>query len=272
MEKEMKKEINEYAERFLDRESASAIKTALETMESEEIEKLFGQTNYVQYFKSNGERLKELIFCLYQCGETLKKYRAAGISDEIFYDTFLDIRRWSDFYRRETGEIGIAEIDWFDYLFQMKIFNLGGLEFEVGVLGETNGFHLPAGKVVKIHIPAGIALDEKNVEYSFEQGKNFIASRFPEYSESPVVCESWMLWTGLKDFLSESSHILAFQNLFHIVSEQEKNSLVKFVFGKSDVNAELNGFECKTSLQKKLLAYKADGGKFKIGFGVLKNG
>ena len=269
METEFKKQVKHWAEKFFSGNLLNAILTDLEEYDEKNEKKLILLEDYVSYFKNSENRFEELVYCLYKCEETYKRYQEKSIPDKIFNDTFQDLRLWSEFYYRESGKVGISEIDWFAYLFNMRIFNIYGLEFEIGMLDEGNSFGLPAGKVLKIHIPAGTSLSQENCKNSLIKGNEFVRTYFPQYAECQIVCESWLLWKKLKDFLNADSHILSFQNMFNIVCEKEKNSLVKFVFGKINPETNLEDFEAQTSLQKKLLEFKKSGGKFKIGYGIL---
>lgn len=270
MEKNFKKQANCWAEKLLSGETANAVAAYLEKLDDKKEAELLKLSDPVAYFSKSGDRMEELVFCLYRCGEVLENYRKRGIAEEIFFETFQEVKRWSDFYFNEHQRAGIAEVAWLEQLFKMRIFKIGCLEYEMGALEENNRYNLPAGKAVKIHIPAGTELDESSCKKSLKDARSFIAEYFPDYTESAFVCESWLLWPGLKKFLSDKSNIIGFQNLFDIVHEEETIFLVKFVFGLTDPNATLDGFVCKTSLQKKLLDYRASGGKFGAAYGIVK--
>ena len=260
-----------FAERLLDSRDVGVIEASLTSIDDDEISKLISQKDPTRYFKEVNDRLSELIFCLYKCGETLERYRKAGISDKIFYDTFNDIRLWADYYRAEHGLTGMAEFGWISLLINMGVFNVEGLEYQPTELSENNRFGLPAGqKMILLHIPRGTSLSRTAVLHSLRAGEQFVSEFFDEYAGSPIGCESWLMWPGLKQVLSRDSNILAFQNMFDIVSCNEADTLVKFVFGRSDVNADLEGYEPTTGLQKNLLAYRARGKRFGVGYGILK--
>lgn len=90
--------------------------------------------------------------------ETYERYRALNISDRIFWDTFYDLTLWCENCRKEYGEYGINQYDWFFRHIECTIFRLGRLEFEkMDSQWELKGAE-GAGygeAIINVHIPQG---------------------------------------------------------------------------------------------------------------------
>lgn len=204
-------------------------------------------------------------FCKLAC-EVWKKYKADGISEEIFFDTFSDIRIWCENSKRRFGNYGIREQGWLWRHLEMTIFRLGRLQFEKMESEwevNTERFSLKKGDpVISIHIPEGGALDFEECKNSFKQAYAFWGTEFP------YVCHSWLLGVELKEILTETSNIIRFQSFFDIVEfdygirEGEER-----IFGHlKDDPKEYDG---DTSLQIRAKEVLVNGGKLGSGLGVL---
>lgn len=97
----------------------------------------------------------------------------------------------------------------------------------------------------------------------------FRSKYFTEWEEVRLVCDSWLLAPVLKEFLDETSNILAFQDMFELdVINTEATWFMSFVFpGHSEVTENLPE---RTSLQRKMKAHLLEGKKVGVAKGHLK--
>ena len=57
-------------------------------------------------------------------------YQEADLSDEIFWNTFMDISLWCENAEKEFGVLGIREYEWFYRHIDMILFRFCRLQFE----------------------------------------------------------------------------------------------------------------------------------------------
>jgi hypothetical protein len=90
----------------------------------------------------------------------------------------------------------------------------------------------PGDDVISVHIPGGGRLTPELSDDAFARADEFFANHYPEKQFKAYVCGSWMLDTDLKDCLSPSSNILAFQSKYRVVLTSENTySLHIHIFG-----------------------------------------
>ena len=123
--------------------------------------------------------------------------------------------------------------------------------------------------VLAVHIPGNDKLTQEAVEESFALAEEFFTQYFPKYHSKAYVCSSWLLDTGLSQFLPENSNILKFQKFFNIVSGPVNDfSLYKNIFGLEQA-CPLEQLVPTNSFQKKVLEYVKDGGLLYSGKGYI---
>ena len=151
-------------------------------------------------------------------------YKEAGIPDEIFLASVLDLRYKLDECKCVYGIVGSFVAKWFSGFFDLTRFALGRLQCEIVDLGreyEKGGVKLePDSKVINVHIPrTGTPLDRESTLESYRLAKEFFA---PILGDTPVfVCSSWLLFPRHREMLKSDSNILAFMNDYDLVSSGE---------------------------------------------------
>lgn len=199
--------------------------------------------------------------------DAYEEYRIRGIEDNIYFDTFTDIRIWSEACCRDYGEYGIEEYNWLQEHVRLRLFRLGRLQFQPMAFPGEN---LKAGNrlaekhqpVLNIHIPEGEPLTPHEVSRSF-----LLARKFFRGIPSVYICCSWLLYPGLDQILKPESNILAFQRLFHIYEvDEESREAEKRIFNRLETNPDAYGEE--TSLQRAAKALLRNGGRLGSGCGV----
>lgn len=184
--------------------------------------------------KENFRGLALAYLCRFAC-EVYPLYKEQEIEEQIFWDTFSDIRCWCENCHREFGEYGINEIGWFWRHLKLTLFKLGRLQFELldtkrPIKGTVAGkeYDIPTGTpVISVHIQQGEPLLWEACEQSFAQAFQWFGK------EIPYICHSWLLYPGLKELMRADSNIIQFQNHFVVVaSDYEWPDAERRIFGK----------------------------------------
>ena len=257
---------------------------------------------YQLYKKNHGEFFEEVLkkeesglwfLWLYSnmACEVYEQYKEVGIPEQVFWDTFQDIRFWCENTEREYGALGLAVYEWFYRHIDMVLFRFGRLQFEKmemehSVIEEisdiTENFSLPIQNMVKeedindkkvkiekgtdvinIHIPQGEPLNWEECKKSLEAVKHFWGG------DKPYVCHSWLLYPGLDEVLSETSNIREFRKHFKVLQVDYKEREAEWrVFGK--VLKNVVEYPEDTSLQKRVKEYLLSGKCLGNGWAVLK--
>lgn len=194
------------------------------------------------------------------CKHTYAQYQKKGISDEIFVATMKFCTRYLEEHYRNFGMYCFTMAWWFPRELAFLEFRVGELEYEF-VQGTEREIH--------IHIPSDADLRKASVVASIRAFYEFRSKYFAEWEEVRLVCDSWLLAPVLKEFLDETSNILAFQDMFELdVINTEATWFMSFVFpGHSEVTENLPE---RTSLQRKMKAHLLEGKPVGVAKGHLK--
>lgn len=208
-----------------------------------------------------------LWFYLRLACEVHEKYKEKDISEEIFHDTFSDITIWCKECYRKYKVYGLEEVEWVAKSIRMELFRLGRLQFEPLILDQklAQKYHLLTGeKVLNVHIPAGERLDYCECQKSFESAKKFFSNE-----DVIFICDSWLLSPELREILPETSNIIRFQKMYHIVEvHYDFPQAEERVFG--EIRENKDAYPEKNSLQRGLKQYLLTGKKVGIGRGVIR--
>ncbi|SFE03681.1 hypothetical protein SAMN05216378_2058 [Paenibacillus catalpae] len=199
--------------------------------------------------------------------DAYEEYRIRGIEDQIYFDTFKDIRIWSEVCYRDYGEYGIEEYNWLQEHVRLQLFRLGRLQFQPVAF---DGENLKAGEysvekhqlVLNIHIPEGEPLTPQEVSHSF-----LLARKFFRGIPAVYICRSWLLYPGLNKVLKAESNILRFQQLFRIYEvDEESREAEQRIFNRLETSPDKYGEE--TSLRRAAKALLSNSGTLGSGCGV----
>ncbi|MBB6735980.1 acyltransferase domain-containing protein [Cohnella zeiphila] len=198
--------------------------------------------------------------------DSYEEYRALGIGDDVYEDTFSDIRIWCLTCARDHGEYGIEEFHWLQEHVQLRLFRLGRLQFQPYAFDRNvaiGGRKVQARQIVlNVHIPEGEPLDPREAEASFDKASVFFRGISPVF-----VCHSWLLYPGLSAVLSPESNILRFQRLFDVFERDETDRQAEQrIFGRALDDPA--AYEERTSLQRNAKAYLVSGRKLGSGYGI----
>jgi len=191
-------------------------------------------------------------------------YSEKGISEDIFFNTMMDLKYKLDECRALHGIWGTFVFGWFPEFYRLRRFGLGRLQYEIVTYEwedyEKNGVSVKKGDTVYFcHIPSAGALTKELRMDSYRQASVFFGEK-----RLIVICESWILYPQQKDFLPPHSNILDFMNDFDIISSEDDEGFPDAwrVFGK-DHTLSPQQWPQETSMQrayaKRILSGKPTG-------------
>lgn len=205
--------------------------------------------------------------------ESMDLWNKKGLPEEIAIATLYDITIWSNRCFDRTGKVGLIEWRWFIVHITARIFRLGRLQFEPGIL--RNDITLPDGTIVLdgtpilgVHIPRGDGFTPDAIRESFEESKIF----FPKYfgtSFTTYICTSWLLAPQLEGMIKETSSIANFRKYFTIYGEHMGYSQAEeYVF--LEKLEDKTRYPEDTSLQRNFKKFLLDGGEMGMGKAVAR--
>lgn len=211
-------------------------------------------------------RLAVILCCAVKARE---EYCEKGIPDSVFLDTMSDIKIWCE----NNGNKGLKNFGWLKNHVKLELFRLGRLQFQLYECRNKTLLYnkLPfdyGEKLIYVHIPQGEKLDTQSCIESFVSAEEFFKKHFPYHKYRYYFTESWLLYEGNKEFMSESSNILAFASLFdHCYSMKIDEQAIERIFGKRRIFK--SNYPESTSLQKRAKLYIMDGNRMGVGIGVI---
>ncbi len=185
-----------------------------------------------------------------------------GISEEIFVDTMKAYTRFVGEHFEKYGEYVYDRDGWSYRQASMDLFRIGCLEYEF--------LELEGEKVLSVHIPSDANMKADNVAASIAQAKAFMAKFYPEYAESRMYCNSWLLAPKLQELLPETSNIVKFQKLFDLTASSDEGAGCVYWVFKAPDGTPIEELREDTSLQRKIKAVLLAGGGIGWGAGYIR--
>lgn len=251
---------NELVEYFKEHKSKDEYKGIFS--ELDEIAKLSGVHNYSVH----------MLYLIALSIHTRKLYEEKNIPYEIYLDSMSDLRAKLMECNELHGVWGSVAAWWEIDLFNLNLFALGRLQYELISFDEefSNGTHrLSEGDtVINMHIPSLGPLLYEDCIQSFKKAALFFKDYFKE-KPMAFVCHSWLLYPEHREFLPPDSNILKFMSFFDIISceiSEEKADLWR-VFYK-DWEKDPIDLPRNTSIQRAYADWLIKGNKIGTGFGV----
>lgn len=203
-----------------------------------------------------------------------KRYEAAGLPDELFLDTMMDLRWKLLECKGYFGVYGTCVGWWYPGFFDMTRFTFGRLQMETYAFPldsyEENGYHLKKGdKVLNMHIPSSGPMTVEMCLDSFARARAFFG-KGEDGKELAVIADTWLLDPDLMKILPEGN-MKEYGKLFDVVHVKKYDSFMDGwrVFGTECDNPP-EKLPRNNRLQRAVADYLAAGGKLGEGFGVFK--
>lgn len=217
-----------------------------------------------------------MLFLIEAAQNAREDFRRRGISEDIFWASFADLKYKVLECKELHGVWGTFVAFWYPIFYSCDLVKLGRLEFENRTFEEDtpyvkNGYIVKKGdKVKSIHIPSsGEPFDEAARMDSYRRAYEFFKD---ELDGRPLVClcHSWLLYPEYKKILSPSSNIVAFQEDFDIVRQDDRETFGDAwrLFG-ADYQKPTEELPEKTSMQRAFKKHLLAGGTTGEGLGIL---
>ncbi|MCQ2386990.1 MAG: acyltransferase domain-containing protein [Clostridia bacterium] len=145
-----------------------------------------------------------------------------GYSEQLFFDTIIDIKYKSQETFDLYGFWGVHTPSWYIRFFKLNFFSFGVLQFEktpftyLDEYKNGNNILKRGDKVLKVHIPkSGKKLDSISVKNCYKKASEFFKDYF---DNSPVifVCNTWLFFDKIISKLDKGSNIYKFYSDYEI--------------------------------------------------------
>ena len=233
-----------------------------------DVEKLLREETWAQGLQEVKQQLGEdplgyqMLTAQLQCAlRAWETYEKLGISREIYRDTMAAFSRFVREHMESFGTYGFDRGFWTVRQVSCKLFRVGELEYEL--------HYIDGRPFVSLHVPSDVHFGPEGLRASWQQAKQELLPKFPEYADAPMGCDpTWLLSPDLEEMLPEKSNILAFQKSFQVeIQEPEMEELLQWVFKNPELKYE--DLPENTSLQRKLKAFLLAGKTFRFGSGLM---
>lgn len=213
----------------------------------------------------------ELLFLICLTKRAKENYMAAGISEQIYHDSMLDLKYKMIECKLVKGVIGTFVGFWFYDMFRIKRFTFGRLQCLVKDFEEhytKDGITLtPNTKVIDMHIPRDqTPLDEESCTAALRSAAEFFKGQYDE----PVacVCHSWLLFPENENIIPKHTNIYKFFKRFDIVSwDYYKENLDLWRLFDTDEKVP-ERLPANNSVRRQFVEHLKNGGKTGWGYGV----
>lgn len=173
---------------------------------ADELAELINEHKYTVYF----------VLLLNCTKPLLAKYKKENISDEIYWDSILDLKSKLLECKENYDIWGTFVEHWFQGFFKMNRFALGRLQFEntdfCCDMYENHGVKIfDSEYVVGMHIPShqGPLTYEARLD-SYRKAHAFFKDKFKDSRYGLFCCHSWLLYPDNQNILPEKSNISDF--------------------------------------------------------------
>lgn len=214
------------------------------------------------------------LFLAFAAERAQKDYAARGISDDVFFDTFSDLRYKAVECMQNKGVWGTFVQFWYPIFYRCDIVKLGRLEYETITYDhparEVAGITLrPGQKIANIHIPSsGEPFDLNTRLESYKLAYDFFRDLHPD-GPLVCVCHSWLLYPEYRRVLGGTSNIVSFMDDFTILEIDDGAFQDAWrVFGPAAEGPTADLPET-TSMQRAFKQHLLAGGKNGSALGVL---
>ncbi len=218
----------------------------------------------------------EFVFIMNAAEEAKRRYAAAGLADEVFYDTWDDLRCKLLECMECDGVPGTSVGGWYGRFFDLSLRGFGRFEYVPTVFDWDLEYTMQCGRVFKpgdlyldMHIPSsGVPLTDEIRFDSYKKAYKAYAHLFPE-EKIVIGTMSWLLYPAHRRFLPKNSNILRFMDDFEQVSFEIKDKFYYDwrIFGAA-AGKPYEELPRDTSLRRSYADWMAAGNKAGDAFGI----
>ena len=213
----------------------------------------------------------DMVFFLSCLPALRERYRANGLSEDLFRNTMEDLRWKLAECRRVRGLWGTFVPDWYAGFYRVRRFGLGRLQYERRELPFEVPGVLPQGATVcGCHIPSAGPLTEESVTDSLRRAAAFFAD-VRANGAFPLVCHSWLLYPPLVALFPAGSNMAKFAARFQVYNTDADpaNKDAWRVFDRPFDPEKIAELPEDNSLRRALKSYLAAGNIMGNGYGFL---
>jgi hypothetical protein len=217
----------------------------------------------------------QLLLFLCHTKHSQELYRQAGLDEQIWQDSMLDLKYKLDECHAVYGVWGSFVCDWFPRFFTLERFTFGRLQFEWEPLSydyQGQGLSLAKGsRVVQLHIPrSGQPLSQELCDDAFARAVEFYTPQLQEGEPLVFTCSSWLLYPRNRDILPERSNIRGFMqrfDIYHWGTHGGNHPDLWRLFDTMEKNPDR--LPTDSSLRRAYVEHLKKGGKTGWGYGVI---
>ena len=211
--------------------------------------------------------------CLVNAVPRLQKvYERLGISQEIMWDTLIDLKCKLIEHRNVEGHWGTDAIAWYRRVFTGKIIKLGRLEYEpITYKWETSyGDTVKEIPVINMHVPSCGSLPPESVLDSLKRAYRYFGT---EGQPLTFVAASWMMYPPMCEAVfGKDSNLYFFYSCFDMLEQYADPANKNFwrIFNMHYSPTALNAAPADTTLRRNLLAWMKAGNDMGVGRGAFR--
>lgn len=246
--------------------------------EAHDFGELFDKIKTLSIFYRIKEYTLDFTFLLIAAEKMHQRYKEENLSDELFWDTIMDLKYKFDECVDCKGVYGTFVASWNTGFYALTRFKLGRFQYDMSTFGAADEYITSAGikikrgdKTLGFHIPSsGVPLTDEVRLDSYKKAYEFFKDYRREDGLMIFECGSWLLYEGHREFLPEKSNILKFMNDFEIIESEDKDKFDDAwrVFGKYGYKSPKNWPE-DTSMRRAFKQRVLSGGKTGHGHGII---
>lgn len=215
----------------------------------------------------------KFLFYLFLSKKLKNIYANKNLSDEIYYNTMLDLKWKLTETHNLYGIWGAFVAHWFRELFTLERFALGRLQFDIVELSEDfkdgDIFLSKNDFAVNVHIPPMGKLDYNDCLNAYKQAYEFF-SDYQINGKMVFCCHSWLLHPALKKILPQNSNILKFNGDYKILRVDDRDPFLEGwrIFYCHCDTTKIKDYPENTSLQKAMKNWLLAGNKMGSALGA----
>lgn len=229
--------------------------------------------------KAGGSHYSYWMLLLLMATEHAKqKYEGRGVSDEVFFDTFSDLRCKAIECKNVKGVWGTFVAGWYGLFFTCRIIKFGRFEYEDGEFEMMNPYELGDIKITNGTPLKGIHIPSSGEPFSLEDRIKSYKMAYDFYTKETGLdklycdCGSWLLFPDYRKVFPEGGGARDFMEDFDIIRRRPEEHFHDDwrVFGAAaDKKLPVEDYPEDTRMRRAFKKYMLEGGEPGEGIGIL---